>query len=143
MALLLARAVAEQSIPGLDLPLTAGIPELRRRDPRFGRITLADLVDMRSGIAFSDDTSFPWLNRDYPSVYYATDLASLVIHRPVIDEPPGRFTYNDYAPNLAGLAFQRTTGASLDKDPFQRLWNDLGAQYPAAWAVDDRRLSAL
>ncbi|WP_250006563.1 serine hydrolase [Actinoplanes sp. M2I2] len=137
VSLLLARAVAAGHVE-LDLPITSAIPELRQRDPRFDRITLADLVDMRSGIAFSEDTSFPWLNRDYPSVYYATDLAALVVGRPVIEAPPGRFMYNDYAPNLVGLALERLTGESLDQGPFRQLWHDLGARRPATWARDDR-----
>jgi CubicO group peptidase (beta-lactamase class C family) len=138
VSMLLARAIQQHHIAGLDLAVTVGVPELQDRDPRFGNVTLSDLVDMRSGIAFSESTSFPWVNRDYPAVYYATDLAAVVVKRPVIQSPPGRFTYNDYAPNLVGLAYKRMTGVDLTRDPFQELWNELGAEHPASWAVDDR-----
>ncbi|GAA2881426.1 hypothetical protein GCM10010517_44340 [Streptosporangium fragile] len=136
VSLLVSQAVADGSISGLDLPITQAVPELRARDPRFDAITLGDLIDMRSGIAFSENTSFPWLNRDYPSVYYASDLAKTVVQRPEIAGAPGPFTYNDYAPNLVGLAYQRLTGTSLTRGPLQRLWDDLGAEHPAAWCVD-------
>lgn len=138
ISLLMARAVADGQIGGLDTPITEAIPELAARDKRFSAITLGDLIDMRSGIAFSDDISFPWVNRDYPSVYYASDLAGTVVRRPRIEGPPGRFRYNDYAPNLIGLAVRRSTGTTLTREPLQRLWNDLGAEHPAAWCVDDR-----
>lgn len=92
LSLLVARAVADGSLPGLDVPVTAGVPELAARDPRFDAITLAELVDMRSGIAFSPEVPFPWVNQDQPAVYYATDLARTVVERPRITSPPGPFT---------------------------------------------------
>jgi CubicO group peptidase (beta-lactamase class C family) len=137
LSLMIARAVADGTLPGLDTPVTTDIPELAGRDPRFSAITLADLIDMRSGIAFSQDVPFPWVDRDQPAVYYATDLARTVVERPAITSPPGPFTYNDYAPNLVGLAYRRHAGQLVTTAPLQQLWNDLGAQDPALWCVDD------
>ncbi|MEV4454700.1 serine hydrolase [Microbispora sp. NPDC049633] len=137
ISLLVSRAVADGTISGLGMPITRVAPELHARDARFSAVTLGDLIDMRSGIAFSDDISFPWVNRDYPSVYYATDLAATIVRRPEIASPPGSFTYNDYAPNLVGLAYRRLTGTPLTGQPLQRLWDDLGAEHPAEWCVDD------
>ncbi|WP_285904596.1 serine hydrolase domain-containing protein [Paractinoplanes hotanensis] len=138
LSLLLVRAVADGIVPGLGVPVTVGLPQLRERDPRFAAITLAHLLDMRSGIAFDEHTSFPWVNRDAPAVYYATDLAGTVERRVRIDSAPGTFGYNDYAPNLIGLTVQRAYGVSLTRDPLQRLWTDIGAQDPARWSTDDK-----
>ena len=135
-ALLLARAVAAGKIHSLDDAITNYLPMLRLRDPRFAAITVAALIDMRSGIGFDEDTKFPWVNRDAPAVYYASDLARTVVERPRIVAPPGRFLYNDYAPNLAGLALERATGARLAEET-QSVWSDLGAEAAAAWSVDD------
>lgn len=137
-SLVLARAVAEHRLAGLDEPITHFAPELAARDPRFRAITLAALVDMRSGIAFDEDTHFPWVDNDAPSVYYASDLAATVRARPRIASPPGTFLYNDYAPNLIGLALEQAYGARLAPGPMQALWSELGAEYPAEWLVDDR-----
>jgi CubicO group peptidase (beta-lactamase class C family) len=136
VSLLLARAVAGGKIASLDDPITAHVPALGARDRRFAAITLANLVDMRSGIAFAEETRFPWVNQDAPAVYYASDLASTVIERPRIEKPPGAFVYNDYAPNLIGLALQRAYKSPLASGPMQTLWSELGAEYPAAWSVD-------
>lgn len=136
VSLLLARAVAARKIASLDDPITRHVPPLEARDRRFAAITLADLVDMRSGIAFEQETRFPWVDQDAPSVYYASDLASTVIGRPQIESAPGRFVYNDYAPNLLGLALQRAYESPLASGPMQTLWSELGAEYPAAWSVD-------
>jgi CubicO group peptidase (beta-lactamase class C family) len=136
-SLLLARAVAAGKIRSLDDAITEHVPELAARDPRFSAITLAALVDMRSGIAFDEDVSFPWVNGDSPRVYYASDLARTVVEQTRIEMPPGGFVYNDYAPNLIGLALDRAYGARLASGPMQALWSELGAEHGAAWSVDD------
>ncbi|MBV8756025.1 MAG: serine hydrolase [Deltaproteobacteria bacterium] len=120
----------------LDSSITTYIPELAKRDARFSKITLADLVDMRSGIEFNEDAHFPWVDQDAPRVYYASDLEHTVVTKPVIVTAPGKFTYNDYAPNLNGLAMARGTKHSI-VEMTQVLWNELGAESPAAWLVDD------
>jgi CubicO group peptidase (beta-lactamase class C family) len=137
-SLILARAVAEGRLDSIDDSITAYLPALATRDARFAAISLASLVDMRSGIAFDAATSFPWVNRDPPRVYYASDLAKTALEHTRIEAPPGGFVYNDYAPNLIGLALERGYGARLADGPMQALWTDLGAEYPAAWSVDDR-----
>lgn len=120
------------------LPIDLALGALRARDPRCRNVMLRNLVDMRSGIAFSEDTSFPWVNRDHPTADCATDLAGIAAERPVIEAPPGRFTYDDSAPDLPGAACQRMTGVELTRGPFQELWDALGAEHPASWALDDR-----
>ena len=82
--------LARSKLP-LDTPITTYIPELADRDPQFSRVTLADLVDMRSGIEFDEETHFPWVDQDAPRVYYATDLEHTIVAEPVIEvaEPKG------------------------------------------------------
>ena len=83
---------------------------------------------------------FPWVNQDQPAVYYATDLARTVVDRPVIATPSGPFTYNDYGPNLVGLAYERLTGKLLTDEPLRQLWQDIGAEDPVLWCVDDHSI---
>lgn len=135
-SLLLARAVAEGRLSLAD-PITAHVPELAARDRRFEAITLAHLVDMRSGIAFDDEVSFPWLSADPPAVYYATDLARTAIERTRIERQPGTFVYNDYAPNLLGLALEHAYG-TRSTEPMKRLWSELGTESAALWTIDDQ-----
>lgn len=55
-----------------------------------------------------------------------------------MQSPPGPFVYNDYAPNLVGLAALRRTGGLLTDAPLRGLWAELGAQDPVSWLRDDR-----
>jgi len=135
LALLVARAV-DARLMNLDDPITAYVPELGERDPRFAEITIRALLDMRSGIGFSQQVDFPWVNQDASAVYYSSDLVETVLTRPQIVSPPGPFQYNDYAPNLVGLALQRATGTTLTDGPVSDLWHAIGAQDDAWWCVD-------
>jgi CubicO group peptidase (beta-lactamase class C family) len=134
-ALMVSRAVEAGRMSWRD-PITEWIPELAQRDPRFARITLGDLVDMRSGIEFQVAAGFPWFNQDAPRVYYATHLAESTLKYPRIQSAPGPFTYNDWAPNLLGIAYRRATGSLVSGPAGASLWSDLGAQRPARWLVD-------
>ncbi|MBL0885982.1 serine hydrolase domain-containing protein [Myceligenerans indicum] len=135
LALLLARAEAEGVID-LDEAITTYVPELAERDARFTAVTLRDLLDMRSGVAFDAEAGFPWLDQDAARVYYASDLRSTVLTRTQIEAPPGSFVYNDYAPNLLGLAYERATGETLDAHALPAFWDELGAEHEARWLVD-------
>lgn len=129
--------LARSGLP-LDSSITTYVPELAQRDTRFSRITLANLVDMQSGIEFHEDAHFPWVDQDAPRVYYASDLAHTIVAKPVIETTPGtKFVYNDYAPNLNGLAIARATKHTII-EAAQALWDELGAEFPAAWLVDHR-----
>jgi len=137
VALLVSRAVSSGQIQSVENPITDYLPELVKSDTRFQQIRLRDLIDMRSGIAYSEKVSFPWVDKDAPAIYYASDLAKTVKRRSKIVEPPGSFVYNDYAPNLIGLALEKATGMALATGPLQSFWNDIGAEYPVIWTVDD------
>jgi CubicO group peptidase (beta-lactamase class C family) len=138
LSLLVARAV-EDGVIRLDEPVTTYLPELRARDARFASITLAHLIDMRSGIAFEDDVSFPFITGDAPLVYYATDLRQVVLTQTRIEaEAPGPFHYNDYNPNLLALALERAAGRERLAQMRSEFWDALGAEDPAMWSADNR-----
>jgi len=46
-------AIAAGYLQSLDDPVTAYIPELATKDPRFSSITIRDLLEMRSGLDFN------------------------------------------------------------------------------------------
>ena len=95
-------------------PITRYLPELARRDPRFGRITLRRLLTMSSGLADLDP-------------YYDLDLRAVALHQTRIAEPPGqRFHDNNVNPVLLGMALERATGQTVSAYLSARLWGPLG-----------------
>jgi len=132
---LLGNAIKRGDIGSIEDQLTKYVPELASRDTRWSNISLAHLIDMRSGIAFDSDISFPFYNEDEPLIYYGNDLRRILLTRPSIEEHPGAFLYNDYNPNLISLAIER---ASSDKfeTRVQNFLEHIGSEYPARWSTD-------
>ncbi|MDH3523530.1 MAG: beta-lactamase family protein [Acidobacteriota bacterium] len=126
----------------LDAPITRYLPELAERDPRFGSITVEHLLDMRSGIRYSNDVEFPILNSDDPLIYYHPDLASVVLERTVVEEPPGEFLYNNYNPGLLGVILRRTTSLWPGEILASEIWGSLGVA-SAGWTIDDLGLERM
>ena len=126
----------------LDDPITRYLPELKERDERFEQIRIEDLIDMRSGIAYSRDIVFPIVNNDDPLVYYHPDLESVVLERTRIESPPGTFTYNNYNPPLLGLILERTTGMTVSEYFEKQIWRRIAAM-PAGWTTDKSNMERM
>lgn len=134
---------AADGVLRIDDPVTEYLPELRSRDQRFDAITVENLLDMTSGIAYSRDIEFPIVNNDDPLVHYHPDLESIVLERTEIDSPPGSFRYNNYNPPLLGLILRRQTGLSVSEYFEKRIWQPIGATRPAGWTVDENEFERM
>ena len=128
---LVGRAIAEGAIDSVDAPIGRWLPDLR--DPRARELTLARLLDMHSGIRFTEGI-FPW--RDEPRTYYATDLRARLLALPVVDPVGEFFHYNDWHPLLLSLVLERATGRTVTELLQEQIWNPLGMEHPASIMVD-------
>lgn len=124
-------AVGSGLIASIDDPLGRYLTELD--DLPVGRLTIAHLLEMRSGIRFVEGV-LPW--NDEPRTYYATDLRSRLLQCRVTDPVGGFFHYNDWHPLLISLILERATGKSVTDWLQQKLWNPLDAEYSASMMVD-------
>jgi CubicO group peptidase (beta-lactamase class C family) len=93
-------------------------------DPRKGRLTLRDLLTMRSGLACNDwDGSSPG---NESRVYQSQDWVKFVLDLPMV-EPPG--THGQYCSGnvaVAGRMVERATGTPLPSFAQQQLFTPLG-----------------
>lgn len=127
-------AIDEGLIGDVTDPVTKYVPELAKRDPRFARITIRDLLTMSSGIEYAE-AGLPW--SDDALTYYGTDLRDLALTHTHIEEPPGRtWRYNNYNPLLLGLVLERATKMPVSVYMSKRLWQPLGAEGEATWSLD-------
>jgi CubicO group peptidase (beta-lactamase class C family) len=132
-------AIDEGSIGSIEDRVTAYVPELAERDPRFAGITLRHLLTMSSGLRYEEQSMpiLPW--GDDIDTYYGTDLRSLALNQTEIVGPPGTtWLYNNYNPLLIGLVLERATGMSVSEFMSTRLWQPLGAAYDATWSLDSK-----
>jgi CubicO group peptidase (beta-lactamase class C family) len=124
-------AIAAGAPVSLQSTLGAMLPGLH--DSQVRDLTLAHLLEMRSGIAFSEGI-WPW--RDEPRTYYATDLRKRLLARRIGDPIGAFFHYNDWHPLLLSLVLERATGMPVTAWLQERLWNPLGAAGAASMMVD-------
>ena len=128
-------AISDGSISSLDDAITKYVPELLDNDPRFGEITLRHLITMTSGISYNEDDFGAF--GDQINTYYSTNLRKSAITKTKISEKPGvRWNYNNYNPQLLGLAVERATGKSFSDYMSEKVWAPMGAEADASWSMD-------
>ncbi len=136
-SLLLGSVIEDYPSLSLSDPITDYLPELAARDSRFAGVDLASLIDMHSGIRYSTDTSFPFVNQDAPLVYYASNLRAVVLQKTTLESVPGEFHYNDYNPNMFALALERVVGKNPVVLVQEKLFEAIGAEDSALWSTDN------
>jgi CubicO group peptidase (beta-lactamase class C family) len=120
-------AIEEGYIGSVDDPITAYLPELLERDPRFGEITIRDLMMMAAGLEYQDMRPGLFNGDDVLTTYYP-DQRKLALENTQIVDPPGEyFRYNKYHPQLLGLILERSTGVPV---------NPLGMEFSGSWSLD-------
>jgi CubicO group peptidase (beta-lactamase class C family) len=130
-------AIAEGKIQSIDDPITQYLPELLERDLRFESITIRHLLDMSSAIRYIENG---FINGDDALTYYYPDLRQLALQKTLITGEPGKtWLYNNYHPLLLGLILERATGISVSKYLETKVWQPIGAEYPASWSIDSQQ----
>lgn len=132
VAVLLRIAVAEGHIRSLSDPVTAYVPGL---PPAYAQVRIDDLLNMRSGIPVEERPTSVFSTLAY--MYLTTDLDKFVTHLDGLDHAgKSRFEYRSVDYLLLGRAIASATGVSLARYLETKVWQPMGAQYPATWSVD-------
>jgi CubicO group peptidase (beta-lactamase class C family) len=125
-------AISEGYIKSLDDPITNYLPELK--DQGFDAITIRNLVTMGSGFRYRIGF-LPW--DEFVLAGYYPDLRQLLLSDLTIMEPPGQsFHYNNFNTELIGLILQRTTHRQPSQYLEEKIWKQIGMEYPATWSID-------
>jgi len=139
LSLAIAKAIELGFIKNLDEAISIYIPELSDRDSNFDKISIGDLLHMKSGIKYDPDTGFPWLNKDNPLTYYHPDLRKIALSKTkIVEEPDKNFNYNNYNPLLLGLIMERATKMTLSQFVEKYFWTQIGSAFDAQWSTDEK-----
>lgn len=117
-------AIERGLIAGLDEPLADCLEEIGEDHPNKSDITIEDLLQMRSGIAFSNDGAegqTSQMLRELPS-----DSADFILGLPMNETPGEVSAYNDGNPHLLSLCIQRRVGVPLDEWADEVLLSTIG-----------------
>jgi CubicO group peptidase (beta-lactamase class C family) len=128
-------AIDKGLIHGVADSITAYLPELARRDPRFNRITVRDLLRMSSGLRYVEDDP----PHDDQRTYMDPDLRRAGLEGSIIVEEPGtHWLYNNYNPLLLGMILERVSGRTITDLLQTGIWEPLGMQFGGSWSLDSR-----
>ena len=131
-------AIQEGYIKSVDEPITAYLPELAERDPRFNEITIRHLLLMASGLEYKEFRPLLLNSDDILTTYYP-DQRKIALENTHIIDPAGQyFQYNKYHPQLLGMILERTTGMSVSDYLQTRIWDKLGMEFGGSWSIDSR-----
>lgn len=124
-------AIGRGEISGVDakmMPFFAafGIPP----DPRRDRMTLADVLTMRTGIRW-DEESAEYTNpaNNCAVMESKDDWVRYVLEQPMAQEPGKSFVYNSGATELLSYLIRKATGKQADDYAKEHLFAPLGIEF--------------
>ena len=131
--------LVEEELISLDDPVSTYRPDV----PNGDNITIAQLLDMRSGLA--SYTKIPAFNQtmddDPTKAWDPEELLALGLAEPPGFEPPGTgYLYSNTNTVLAGLIIEQLTGQPLEDVLAERIFEPLGLPRTSMPAVTDGSL---
>lgn len=133
---LLCGIAADEGLISLSAPVTDYIPELNDADPLFRQLTIEHLLDMRTGLDFTESyggNPFSKMAR----LYYGKDVVSQFKKLRFKSRPGTTHYYNSMATALLGVAIERATGKPLARYMQEKLWQPLDMEADAFLSLDD------
>lgn len=121
-------AIDEGHIEGTDAPILPFFDayEVDKSDPRKGRITISDLLTMRTGIAWDDEGGFGSETDSTYALENSETWIQFILDQPMYAEPGTVFKYNDGASVLLGKILHEATGKRVDAWAREKLFSPIG-----------------
>ncbi|WP_320110354.1 serine hydrolase [Draconibacterium orientale] len=143
ISFLIGAAIDDGLIASIDDPMTKYIPELRERNPDFEKITIKNLLEMRSGLKYFTGyipgtyIHLPWHAEAVG--YYHPNVRKLLLKKIEIDREPGKsFQYNNYNTSYLGLIIEQATNKTVSEYLEEKLWSEI-MEYDALFSIDSKR----
>ena len=142
ISFLIGTAIDDGRIQSINDPITTYIPELKERDHRFEKITIKNLLEMRSGLKYNTDflpilnIHAPW--NDEVIGYYHPNVRKILLEKIDVESEPGKaFEYNNYNTSYLGLIIERSTKKTVSKYLEEKLWSQI-MEYDALFSIDSK-----
>jgi len=112
----------------LDTPILKffDVSKVKNLDDRKRRITIRDLLTMRSGIDWDEDLPYNNPHNGSSAMEATDDWVQFVIDRPMAYDPGTHFAYTSGGAELVGYVFQKATGKDIIEYANEHLFRPLG-----------------
>lgn len=142
-SLLCGIAVDEGYIESIDDPVTKYIPELKKKDPRWSRLTIRHLLDMRSGLDFKEDYRFSVKDMKnlnaMAQLNYGHNLMRQIRNMKFRCEPGKEEHYDSMTTAVLGVVIERATGKRYADYLSEKVWKPLQMESVALVNIDSRK----
>ncbi len=136
-------AVDDGYIRSIDDAVTDYLPELKKKDPMWQKLTIRHLLDMRSGLDFDDTYSFSLkrLKRLHAiaRLNYGHNVKRQIRGLKFQSEPGTEHRYESMTSQLLGVVIERASGKRFADYLSERVWKPLGMESPALVDIDSRK----
>lgn len=110
-SLLCGIAVDDGYIRSIDDPVTDYLPELKKKDPMWQKLTIRHLLDMKSGLDFDDVYEFRWKELKYlnamAKLNYGHDIMRQIKGLKFRCEPGTQRRYESMTAAILGVVIER------------------------------------
>ncbi len=131
---LLGIAISEGYIKSVREPITNYLTEMDK--DAFGKITIEDVLNMRSGIRYNESYINPFGH--VAKYYYGRNLNQYISKLKVKNVPNQNFEYISVNTQILGFIIEKATGRKLEKYLEEKIWKPLGMEYRATWSIDSK-----
>lgn len=142
-SLLCGIAVDEGYIESIDDPVTKYLPELKKKDPKWERLTIRHLLNMESGLDFDDEYEF-----NIKALKTVNAIARLNYGHNIVRqikglkfrcEPGTEFRYESMTTAILGVVIERATGIHYADYLSEKVWKPLQMESVALINIDSRK----
>ena len=143
-SLLCGIAVDEGYIKSIDDAVTDYLPELKKEDPQWQKLTIRHLLDMRSGLDFDDTYSLSLKTKDIKRIHamatlnYGRNIMAQVKRLKFRCDPGTEYRYESMTTEILGLVIERATGRRFADYLEEKVWTPLGMEFPAFLSYDSK-----
>jgi CubicO group peptidase (beta-lactamase class C family) len=136
-------AVYEGYIKSVDDVVTDYLPELKKKDPMWQKLTIRHLLDMRSGLDFDDTYSLQLkglkrLNA-MAKLNYGHNLMKQIRGLKFRCEPGTEHRYESMTSQILGVVIERATGKRYIDYLSEKVWQPLQMESPAVVNIDSHK----
>ena len=136
-SLLVGIAIDEGYIKSVHDLVTDYIPELKKGDHRFQKLTIEHLLNMQAGLRFSESYTNPL--KDVGRLFYGRNQLGQLKKLKFKQDPGEKYDYNSATTALLGVVLERAIKRPYAEYLEEKVWIPLGMEYNASLSLDDKK----
>ncbi|MEM6523649.1 MAG: serine hydrolase [Bacteroidota bacterium] len=131
-------AIQEGYIKSVNEPITNYITELENKNPRFKKILIEHVLNMRTGLKFNEN-SYTNPFAEIAKLYYGRNHLKQVIQTKIEEGSNQSYEYQSINTEILAIIIERATGQKLAEYFEEKIWQPLGMEYNASWNIDSKK----